>query len=83
MSSELGTFGKNHILYGYIGIKTHEGEQKKIKVDSYTSYETLEIGSEVVAELSSLGDTNIMVARKITHDIKGSHDSEQYGTAST
>jgi hypothetical protein len=36
-----------------------------VKIDSYTWYETLEIGSHVFLELDNLGTTEILVARRI------------------
>ena len=83
ISEQLGTFGKNDIIYGYIGIKTTKGKQKKIKIDSYTSYETLDMGSEVIIEAAELGDTGILVARKISVNPKVTHTSEEYSAAST
>lgn len=83
ISEQLGTFGKDEMMYGYIGIKTPEGKQKKVKVDSYTSYETLDMGSEVIIEAANLGDTDILVARKISINPKTTHSSEEYSTAST
>lgn len=65
ISKELGAFGKNQIVYGYIGIEKPSGEQIRVKIDSFTWYETLEIGSYVFVETSNLGTTDIIVARRI------------------
>ena len=65
VSAALGTFGRNEIRYGYIGLETTDGKHVKIKVDTFTWYETLEVGNKVVVELESLGTTNILIARKI------------------
>ena len=65
ISNDLGTFGKDKIVYGYIGIEKPNGEHIKVKVDSYTWYETLDIGSYVFVEIAHLGTTDIIVARRI------------------
>jgi len=65
ISRDLGEFGKNHTVYGYIGIQKTDGEKVKVKIDSYTWYETLEIGSDVFVEIHNLGPTDILVARRV------------------
>ena len=65
ISKDLGVFGKNQTVYGYIGIEKPNGEQISVKVDTFTWFETLEIGSHVFIETSSLGTTDIIVARRI------------------
>ncbi|MHA1904904.1 MAG: hypothetical protein ACW99V_04475 [Candidatus Thorarchaeota archaeon] len=64
-TTQLGVFGKKEIQYGYITILTRGNKHVKIKVDSYTWYETLEIGQKVDVEAEKLGNTDIWVARKI------------------
>jgi hypothetical protein len=66
VSKQLGRFSKKEIVYGYIGIATYDGNEVAVKVDSYTWYETLEIGSHVIIDVESLGSTDIVVARKIS-----------------
>ena len=83
ISSQLGTFGKDDVFYGYIGIKTTSGENIKVKVDNYTEYDTLEIGSDVIAEIHSLGSTNILVAKRISEKGHGSEASDQHVMAGT
>ncbi len=83
VASQLGTFGKDAIIYGYIGVKTLEGEQKLIKVDAYTWFETLEIGDDVRIEVSLLGDTKILVARKINVMSSIDNNSKRQVTVST
>jgi hypothetical protein len=65
VSSNLAEFSKKRIKYGYIGIELEDKTHVKIKVDSYTKYETLTIGDVVVVEVETLADTEIIVARKI------------------
>ena len=65
ISKDLGVFGKNQTVYGYVGIEKPTGEKIKVKVDSFTWYETLEIGDHVFIELGNLGTTDILVARRI------------------
>ena len=65
VSSNLAEFSKRRIKYGYIGIETQDKTHIKVKVDSYTWYETLTIGDDVVVEVDTLATTEILVARKI------------------
>lgn len=65
ISTDLGEFSKKRIIYGYIGIELPDKTHIKVKIDSYTWYETLTPGDEVIVETETLGDTDIIVARKI------------------
>jgi len=65
ISKELGVFGSRQIVYGYLGIEKPNGQQLMVKVDSFTWYETLEIGSHVFVEIEKLGTTDILIARRI------------------
>lgn len=66
ISKQLGVFGNKETVYGYIGIETLSGQQRIVKVDAFTWYETLEIGAQVIIEIATLGTTDIIVARKIS-----------------
>ena len=81
VSSNLGEFSKKRIKYGYIGIELQDKTHIKVKVDSYTSYETLTIGDEVVVEVDTLAETNILVARKI--QLKSSLEMSSEETTAT
>ncbi|MFW9767525.1 MAG: hypothetical protein ACFFF9_08545 [Candidatus Thorarchaeota archaeon] len=63
ISAQLGNLGKKK--YGFIGVKTEDLKEFKIKVAAETKYETLDVGSRVhiVAEL--IGDMGIMTAKSI------------------
>ena len=65
ISAHLGEFSKRQIVYGYIGLELQDRSHIKIKVDSYTSYETLVVGEKVVVEVEKLANTEILVARTI------------------
>ena len=65
ISKELSEFGHNRTLYGYLGIEKPNGEQIMVKVDTFTWYETLEIGADVFVETEKLGTTGIIIARRI------------------
>ena len=73
VSSNLGEFSKKRIVYGYLGIETSDKKHLKVKVDSYTEYETLKIGDEVEVEVHILTGTDILVAKKI--HLKSSRES--------
>jgi len=62
-STQLGNLGKKR--YGFIGVKTEDLKEIKIKVAADTKYETLDVGSrvQVVAEL--IGDMGILTAKSI------------------
>ncbi|MFW9960357.1 MAG: hypothetical protein ACFFDV_05030 [Candidatus Thorarchaeota archaeon] len=66
VSSQLGGFGKTEIVYGYIGIEVSHNQSVMVKIDSYTWYETLDIGKHVIIHAAKLGSTNILVARKVS-----------------
>lgn len=65
ISAQLGEFSKRQIVYGFIGLELQDKSHIKIKIDSYTWYETLAVGDEVVVETDTLANTDIIVARKI------------------
>jgi hypothetical protein len=68
ISNQLGIFGPNETKYGYISVQTKEKTTINIKIDAYTQYETLKIGDAVIIETEPLGNTDILVARKIILD---------------
>ena len=63
ISTQLGNIGSKK--YGFIGVKTEDREEFKIKVAASTKYETLDVGSRVhiVAEL--IGNMGILTAKSI------------------
>ncbi len=68
VSTQLGRFGSEDIVYGYVGIETSNGRQERIKVDNYTQYHEgidLEIGVWVEVEVEHLGSTDILVTRHV------------------
>lgn len=65
VSTNLGEFSKKGIVYGFIGVERSDKTVVKIKIDSYTEYETLHIGDEVEVEIHHLGNTDILAARAI------------------
>ncbi len=65
ISTTLGEFANQKIVYGYIGIELADKTHVKVKVDAYTKHETLTPGDEVVMEVHKLPNTGIIVARRI------------------
>ena len=65
ISSHIARIGKGDGKYGYIGIETPDSTHLKMKVDMYTTYETLERGEYVVVRYDALGNTGILVAKEI------------------
>ncbi len=64
-SNQLGNIGPKK--YGFIGVKTEDKEEVKIKIAASTKYETLDVGSRVhiIAEL--VGDMGILTAKTIVY----------------
>ena len=77
ISSHLGEFSKRQIVYGFIGIELSDKTHIRIKIDSYTWYESLTVGDEVVIETHKLANTDILVAKTIR--LKSSIDTESEG----
>ena len=63
-SADIGTMGKKR--YGYLGIETTDKEHLKIKVTAFTTFDTLDVGATVTAELESVGNETLLTAKKIT-----------------
>ncbi|MGY5859680.1 MAG: hypothetical protein RTU63_09940 [Candidatus Thorarchaeota archaeon] len=80
ISKDLGVFGKYETVYGYVGIEKPDCEKIKVKVDSFTWYETLEVGSHVFIELDNLGTTEILVARRIDVNLDPIVDLQENAT---
>jgi hypothetical protein len=56
---------KSGSSYGYITIETPKKEYVKLKVDASTDYETLDRGERVEIQYTTLGNTDILSAKKI------------------
>jgi hypothetical protein len=65
ISSQLGIYGKDEMLYGFITVETQEGKHVTLKIDAYTEYETIKVGDHVRIDVHSLANTNILLAREI------------------
>ena len=64
-STQLGEFSEKQIIYGYIVIELSDKTHVKVKIDSFTWYESLAVGDEVVLETHTLANTDILVVRTI------------------
>ncbi len=64
VSNQLGNMGSKK--YGFIGVKTKNKEEFKIKISAFTKYETLDVGKRVRIEAESIGNMGIFTARLIT-----------------
>jgi hypothetical protein len=65
VSTQLATFGNTDIIYGSITIEVTRDEHVDVKIDSYTYYETLEVGNHVGVDVARLGSTDILVAKRV------------------
>ncbi|MHA2220683.1 MAG: hypothetical protein ACXAAO_01325 [Candidatus Thorarchaeota archaeon] len=64
ISNQLGNMGSKK--YGFIGLKTKNKEELKIKISAFTKYDTLDVGERVRIEAESIGNMGIFTARLIT-----------------
>lgn len=62
-STQLGNIGSKK--YGFIGVKTEDREEFKIKIAASTKYETLDVGVKVRIVAESIGDMAILTAKSI------------------
>jgi len=53
------------VKYGYIVVLTPTHELVRFRVDSSTSFESLERGEKITVEYETLGGTDILVAKEI------------------
>jgi len=81
ISANLAEFSKKRIVYGYLGIELLDKTHISVKVDAYTRYETLSLGDDVVMEIDTLADSDIVVARKIRP--KSNSDMSSEGVSAT
>ncbi len=65
VSTQLAAFGETDIIYGYITVEVTRNEHVDVKIDSYTYYETLEVGNRVVVDAATLGSTDVLVAKRV------------------
>ena len=65
VSTQLATFGDTDIIYGSITIEVTRNEHVDVKIDSYTYYESLDVGNHVVVDAARLGSTDILVAKRV------------------
>ncbi len=65
IANQLGKFGSREIIYGYLTIEEETGKHTRIKVDSYTEWDTLSIGDMVEIQATELGNTGIITARRV------------------
>ncbi len=66
VSAQLGEFGDKRLKYGFISIENEAKDHIRVKIDSYTEFESLDIGDQVVAEVEQLGNTNVLHALKVS-----------------
>ncbi len=65
VATQLANYANSDIKYGYITLETDEKEHVRIKIDSYTKYDTLERGESIVAKTKSISSDGVIVAREI------------------
>ena len=66
-ASDISKMGKTH--YGYLGIETDTHENLKVKVNAFTKFDTLNVGSKVIIELESVGNEDLLTATKISSSV--------------
>lgn len=65
IASQVGRISNTDKKYGFITIRTPEESHVKVKIDSYTNYDTLEMGHDVEIFTDELGSSSLIVAREI------------------
>ena len=66
-AADISKMGKTH--YGYLGIETDAHENLKVKVNAFTKFDTLIVGSKVIIELESVGNEDLLTAMKISSSV--------------
>ncbi|MHA2047950.1 MAG: hypothetical protein ACW99G_24470 [Candidatus Thorarchaeota archaeon] len=64
ISNQLGNMGSKK--YGFIGLKTKNKEELKIKISAFTKYDTLDVGERVRIEAESIGKFVLKLNRLAT-----------------
>jgi len=65
IASQLGTFGPTGKLFGYTTIRKDDGSHVKLKVDTLTECESIAVGDTVEVHVDELGETGILIARRV------------------
>ncbi|MBN2230682.1 MAG: hypothetical protein JW779_13920 [Candidatus Thorarchaeota archaeon] len=65
VGAQIGKIPATEVSYGYITIETPDKKYLKMKVDALTEYDTIDKGEQVVVEYDTLGNTDILSAKKI------------------
>jgi hypothetical protein len=66
VASQVEVIGETEMRAGFITIKISEDEYLKLDVGSYTTFDTLDEGARICAEINSLGATGILYVKKVT-----------------
>ena len=65
IASQVGRISNTDKHYGFITIKTPKDSHVKVKIDSYTTYDTLEMGHDVEISTDELGTSSLIVAKEV------------------
>jgi hypothetical protein len=65
VSTQLGEFANTGIVYGFISVEISPNKSIVVKIDSYTEFDSLEIGENVAIHAARLGTTGILVAKRV------------------
>lgn len=66
ISSQLATFSTKPSVYGYLIMREEDGGYDEVKVDLHTECESVLVGDMVEVHAEELGETGIIVARRIS-----------------
>jgi len=80
MSTQLGHFGSQATLYGFVTVEADDGSLVQVKIDAYTEHDPFDIGDRVELEVAPLGQTKILVVKRI-HKIVSGMEQEDVGSA--
>lgn len=65
MSTQLAHFGSGEITYGFVTVEADDRRLVQVKIDAYTDCESFDVGDRVDLEVAPLGQTEILVVRRI------------------
>jgi len=65
MSTQLAHFVSGEITYGFVTVEADDGKLVQVKIDAYTDCEAFDVGDRVELEVAPLGQTKILVVRRI------------------
>jgi len=77
-STQLTRFGSKGPVYGFVTVRAEDKSLVRVKIDAYTEGDAPKVGDRVELEIAPLGQTTIMVVKRI-HKIVEAVESGHVG----